>query len=114
MKSLVLFILLFSLSEKGLSQTQAEMNKEAVNAYKKADEEMARVYRSVMNQLPTDEDKKLLLEAQRAWIKYKEAHCKALTNQLKGGSIYTLQYHDCLLGLTKERKQALSRHIMNY
>lgn len=94
-----------------IGQSQLEMNTEAWNAYKKSDAEMTKVYWTVMNRQTFQKDKDLLLEAQRAWIKYKEAHCKALANQYDGGSMKPLVQYSCLEELTVERRKKLLRYL---
>ncbi len=95
------------------SQTQAEMNEQANKEYKKADEIMTAAYKLAM----TNQDaagKKLLLEAQRAWIKYKEAHCNSASSQHEGGSMYPLIYYSCLTQLTKERTAKLKVYVEEF
>jgi uncharacterized protein YecT (DUF1311 family) len=55
--------------------------------------------------------KKLLVEAQRAWIKYKETNCKSATDQYRGGSIQPLIYYSCLTELTEERTGKLKEYL---
>lgn len=113
MKKPLTFIIasLFSLSS--MSQTQQEMNNTAFKEYKKEDEEMAKMYKKVMSTRNTKESKNLLLEAQRAWIKYKEAHCKSVADIYEGGSMAPLVYYSCLTELTIERKARL-KSILEY
>lgn len=111
-KILLGFIMLF-FSQQIWAQTQQEMNNQAMNAHKKADADMTRTYKLVMNGLSSPTEKNLLLEAQRAWIKYKEAHCKAIANQYQGGSIYPLVLYSCLEDLTIERKKKLQQYLEN-
>jgi len=96
-----------------MGQTQQEMNSQAKNAHNKADLEMAKIYRSLMSSLSSQNDKNLLLDAQRAWIKYKESHCKSLANQYQGGSMYPLVLYSCLEELTIERKKQLQQYLDN-
>lgn len=91
-------------------QTQTEMNEQAKKDHKKADDIMASTYKlALANQDETG--KKLLLEAQRAWIKYKEAHCKSASNQYEGGSMQPLIYYSCLTELTEERMTKLKAYL---
>jgi uncharacterized protein YecT (DUF1311 family) len=114
MKTQILIYLLSLLPILASAQSQAEMNEEAINAHKKADIAMTRVYKLVMEKMTTPEDKKSLLEAQRAWIRYKETHCQSYTNQFKGGSITPLIYYSCLEDLTNIREKQLQAYIDNF
>ena len=92
------------------AQTQMQMNQQANSDYLKADGEMAKVYKKVQKALTTQKEQKLLLDAQRAWIKFKEAHCKSAAQAYVGGSIQPLIYSSCLQQLTEER----TKHLMEY
>jgi uncharacterized protein YecT (DUF1311 family) len=112
MKKSIFFVLINCfLSVMCFAQTQAEMNILANKDYKAADAKMAKIYKKVLNSLTNASDKKLLLEAQRAWIKYKETHCKLVANAYKGGSIQPLIYANCLTSITEARIKALEELI---
>ncbi|MFM2038771.1 MAG: hypothetical protein RL432_1710 [Bacteroidota bacterium] len=91
-------------------QTQAAMNEEAKKAHNLADKEMTLVYKTLMSNLTTQGEKDLLLAAQRAWITYKEAHCKALAHQYEGGSMMPLIYYNCLEEMTRQRMEQLNAY----
>ena len=107
---LIACILFFQLN--GFAQTQMEMNKDASEYYKVADKKMTQIYKEAMSILNA-EDKKLLLDAQRNWVKYKESHCKSVQNGFKGGSIQSLIYYTCLLEATEERIKQLQKYKVN-
>lgn len=113
MKKVVLSILLLCAFQMAFSQTQGQMNAQALSDYNRADADMARMYKLVMSRLPSQAKKTLLLEAQRAWIKYKESHCKAYANLFEGGSMYPLIYYSCLEELTIDRKKKLQAYLDN-
>ena len=92
-------------------QTQMEMNQQASNDYKKADARMAIVYKKVQKITLSETDKKLLLDAQRKWIFYKEAHCKSASASYEGGSIKPLIYFNCLTEITNERTKQLNGYL---
>lgn len=94
------------------AQTQTEMNSNASEYYKEADKKMTILYKEIMSSLPK-EDKQLLLEAQRNWVKFKESHCKTVEHGFKGGSLQPLVYYSCLLELTEERIKQLQKYKTN-
>jgi len=96
------------------AQTQMEMNMQANAEYKKADKEMAAVYKKVQKKITDPKEKTLFLEAQRTWIKYKEAHCKSASAAELGGSIYPLVYASCLRKLTEQRTAQLNEYLKTY
>jgi uncharacterized protein YecT (DUF1311 family) len=101
------FLLLFGLSH---AQTQGEMNNEALEAFNLADAEMTIIYKNLMASLSTQTEKDYLLAAQRSWITYKEAHCKAIAYQFDGGSMQPMIKYSCLETLTRERIQQLTSY----
>jgi len=105
-----LFFLLLMIGNYTLGQTQTEMNQEALDSYTLADKKMTKVYQTLMARLATQTEKDLLLTTQRAWIKYKEAHCKAIAYQYEGGSIQPLVLCGCLEDLTNERIEKLNAY----
>ena len=106
---LVLFLCFINVFSFG--QTQIEMNQQASINYKKADAKMVFIYKKVQKETLSDIEKKLLLDAQRKWIIYKEAHCKSASASYEGGSIQPLIYFNCLTEITKERIKQLNIYL---
>ncbi|NQX96204.1 MAG: DUF1311 domain-containing protein [Erythrobacter sp.] len=50
---------------------------------------------------------KTLLEAQRAWLQYRDAHCRAEGFNARGGSLEPLLVSTCKTALTQRRTQEL-------
>ena len=98
---LLLFILLFS-SFNSRAQTQSEMNQTANNDFKKADTKLNKFYNQVMKIL-NEKEKKLMILAQKNWLKFRDSHCKFEIEQYDGGSIQPLLYSTCLTERTNER-----------
>ena len=112
MKNIIILVLfLCFINVVSFGQTQMEMNQQASKNYKKADAKMALIYKKVQMETVSDNDKKLLLDAQRTWIKYKEAHCKSASASYAGGSIKPLIYFNCLTEITKERIKQLNIYL---
>lgn len=55
-----------------------------------------------------------LLEAQRAWITFRDAQCKAEGYPMRGGSAEPLLVFGCMTELTRQRTQALTRLTEGY
>ena len=108
---IILIIFLCFINVVSFGQSQIEMNQKASTNYKKADAKMALIYKKVQMETVSDNDKKLLLDAQRTWIKYKEAHCKSASASYAGGSIQPLIYFNCLTEITKERIKQLNIYL---
>lgn len=107
----VVFIICFT-NVVSFGQTQMEMNTEAGKNYKKSDAKLAIVYKKVQKETQGEVGKKLLLDAQRTWIKYKEAHCKSASAIYEGGSMQPLIYLNCLTEITTERIKQLNNYLI--
>ncbi len=88
--------------------TQIEMNLCAKQQSEKADKDINRRYRLIMQKLG-EKEKALLKTAQRAWIAYRDANCKADFSLYEGGSIAPLIQFSCLEKMTTERIAELNR-----
>jgi uncharacterized protein YecT (DUF1311 family) len=62
-------------------------------------------YRRLISRL-SEERKKALLEAQRAWIKFRDANC-GFYNDPEGGSIARVTANECVLNATSDRATEL-------
>ena len=112
MKNLIILAFFVScINAVSFGQTQMEMNQQASTNYKRADAKMALIYKKVQKETMSDIDRKLLLDAQRTWIKYKEAHCKSASATYEGGSIKPLIYFNCLTEITNERIKQLNIYL---
>lgn len=83
-----------------------------------SNEELARqdarlntAYKTAMSVLP-DQNKQKLLEAQRVWIKFRDADC-GVYYSLTGGTVDLLNGSGCELDMTKERADALEWFAQN-
>jgi uncharacterized protein YecT (DUF1311 family) len=103
--------LLFSVPIFCFGQSQLEMNIQSVKDYEKADARMTLLYKKVLKTFTEEASKKLFIEAQRVWIKYKEAHCKSVANGYEGGSIKPMIYSGCLTELTQQRSKQLEEYL---
>jgi len=93
-------------SAPAVAQTQHEMNRQAEDDYKKADAELNRVYRELMGHLSGDQ-KKALIDAELAWIQFRDTNCACWTLVHKGGSIYPLIYFGHMKSMTEDRTKQL-------
>ena len=98
------------------AQTQAQMNLDACDKYRKADAEMNGAYKQILNSYERDA---LFIEklkkAQRAWLLFRDAHLESLypaQDQLAAyGSVNQMCRCMVLAELTRERTVVLKRWI---
>ena len=57
------------------------------------------------------EEKKLLIKAQKDWIKFRDSHCEFEILEFDGGSIQPLIKYTCLQDKTEERIEDLNSAI---
>lgn len=55
-----------------------------------------------------------LLEAQRAWLAYRDAHCQSEGYYARGGSLEPMLVSSCLAQLTRERTSQLAELVETY
>ena len=73
--------------------------------YKKQDIKLNNAYKDLQQNL-SSERKKQLLEAQRLWIKYRDANCNFYYDP-DGGSLARLSANECMLSSTAQRAKEL-------
>ena len=88
--------------------SQQAMNRCAGDAYQRADQALNTQWAKVLATFGDDaESKKLLLDGQRAWLKYRDAQCQLAALDSRGGSIWLLINSGCLASLTRQRVKEL-------
>jgi len=105
-------------------KTQAntiEMNECGKQTLAQKDKELNLAYQKLMKKLaPGDKyddtnytgAKKLLIEAQQNWIRFRDADCKGQYTLNEGGTIRGIVYLGCLTERTEQRTKELNRWIM--
>lgn len=79
---------------------------------KQADKKLNAEYKKIEARLQDDPDtKKLLVEAQRKWIAFRDAECKFQASGVEGGSVYPDILAACEAGLTEARVQDFDRYL---
>ena len=90
-------------------QSQQGMNICAGEAYERADKTLNTQWGRVLTLYgEAAESKKLLLDGQRAWLKYRDAQCDLAAFDNRGGSIWPLIHSGCLANLTRRRTKELA------
>ena len=88
--------------------SQQAMNRCAGDAYQRADAALNAQWAKVLSVYGDDaESKKLLLDGQRAWLKYRDAQCKLAALDSVGGSMWLMLNSGCLASLTRQRVKEL-------
>jgi uncharacterized protein YecT (DUF1311 family) len=86
------------------AEGQATMNECADAALKKSDKKLNELYKQIETRLKDDADtKKLLIQAQRDWDKFRDAECSFQTAGAAGGSLVAFLITSCKDDLTQAR-----------
>jgi uncharacterized protein YecT (DUF1311 family) len=103
-------------------QAQQEMNACAQIDFERADAELNAEYRAAIAhardadrtdaaaRLPSDDrpgDEATLREAQRAWVAFRDAHCRLQGYEARGGSMEMMLYDGCRAAFTRARTAQL-------
>ncbi|WP_367717167.1 lysozyme inhibitor LprI family protein [Nitratireductor sp. GISD-1A_MAKvit] len=92
----------------GSPQTQLDMTQCASEDYRIADAELNARYGAVMRRYESNEEgRRMLQDAQRAWIRFRDAECALATLSVRGGSIEPMIRAQCLQELTETRARQL-------
>ncbi|RAK02517.1 uncharacterized protein YecT (DUF1311 family) [Larkinella arboricola] len=92
------------------AQTQTELNLCAQMRFQKADQELNALYRQLLDLLPKD-DKMMVVDAQRQWLAYRDAHCKIYEKMYAGGSMLSMVLANCREAATLNRINELKELI---
>jgi uncharacterized protein YecT (DUF1311 family) len=86
------------------ARDQPALNECADAAFKKSDKKLNELYKQIETRLNDDADtKNLLVQAQRDWIKFRDAECSFQTAEAVGGSMMPMLTAQCAESLTQSR-----------
>jgi uncharacterized protein YecT (DUF1311 family) len=86
------------------AKDQAALNQCADAAFKESDKKLNGLYKQIEARLKDDADtKKPLVQAQRDWVKFRDAECSFQTAEAAGGSMMPMLVAQCMDGLTQSR-----------
>ncbi|ACB95396.1 lysozyme inhibitor LprI family protein [Beijerinckia indica] len=104
--------LAFSKDKCADAMDQATMNECANVAFKKSDSQLNELYKKIETRLSDNTDtKKLLAQAQRAWIKFRDAECDFQRSASAGGSVMPMIISMCMDGMTQSRIKDLQNYL---
>lgn len=94
------------------ADSQAAINECMSNVYKKADISLNIVYKQASSRLKNNtEQHSKLVEAQRAWLKFRDAECAFSTGSAGTGSASSMISMTCLTSLTEQRTKQLHDYM---
>lgn len=94
------------------AEDQATMNQCAEAAFEASDKKLNELYKQIEARLADDEDtKKLLIQAQRDWVKFRDAECRFRTAGAAGGSVVPMLVATCMDELTQSRANAFAGYL---
>lgn len=94
------------------AQDQAAMTMCAGQALQASDAELNKLFHEIRQRLGDDADtRRLLRDAERAWVAYRDAECTFAASGVAGGSAYPMVYDMCLDGLTQQRIEQFQQYL---
>src|SRR4029078_2700471 len=91
---------------------QMQMKECAETAFKNAADELNSIYGNIVRRLKTDEvANKLLVAAQKAWLRFRDAECAFISSASSGGSLYPMIVENLPANITQERVNGLKRYL---
>ncbi|MGB8698250.1 MAG: lysozyme inhibitor LprI family protein [Thermosynechococcaceae cyanobacterium] len=91
--------------------TQAEINACAGQMAKKADQELNAVYQNLRLSLKDSPRSQQLVDAQLAWIQFRDANCAFEKSRYEGGSISPSIFSGCIEQMTQQRIEQLNHYL---
>lgn len=91
-------------------QTTLEMKVCAGNSYQKADRKLNQVYRQLKPKLGASQQKRLI-NAQRAWIQFRDKSCAFEGAFAEGGTLEPVLKTSCLARVTEQRVKDLQSYL---
>ena len=88
------------------SDTQLALNECAAARAAAAEAELAKLYRS-MQRADSGMSLRMLRESQRAWIGFRDAHCRWISAGWESGTIQPMYYSLCMERVTRARIRQL-------
>lgn len=89
-------------------QTQMAMNRCAEAEYQQVDARLNQVYQSVKGSLGAAQRDRLI-DAELAWIEFRDRNCEFVQAQFEGGSIQPVVYYGCMTQTTQDRTAELQQ-----
>ena len=89
------------------ANTTVELSECAVANYKDADRALNQAYAAFKKTLDA-QGAKLLLEAQRAWIKFRDTNCEVVADSGRGGTLVAMLTTNGLADMTTARAKELT------
>jgi uncharacterized protein YecT (DUF1311 family) len=91
---------------------QATMNTCADAAFKQSDKKLNELYRQIEARLKDDANtKKLLVQVQQDWVKFRDAECSFRTSASAGGTVAPMLISMCMDGLTQSRVKDFESYL---
>jgi uncharacterized protein YecT (DUF1311 family) len=90
---------------------QTALNECAAADFRAADARLNAAYRAITRRLTDDPARRSLVEAQRAWIRFRDAECEFDTKGYEGGSIRPMLFSECQERVTEQRTADLNAYL---
>ncbi|MCB4769223.1 lysozyme inhibitor LprI family protein [Ancylobacter sp. Lp-2] len=94
------------------AQSQAALTACSVDDLKLVDDQLNKRYKDMQARLKGDDTtRKLLVDAQKKWVAFRDAECALSTVRTAGGSINPMNFNICATDLTQKRVTDLQAYL---
>lgn len=94
------------------ASSTVEINQCSLVEQQKVEKQLNAAYQQTLKEIAGMDDpgiKTKLIDAQRLWVKFREADCEAEYAKWQGGSIRNVMYSECMQARAKQRIQQLEQ-----
>ena len=99
---MLMFVFFGALASVGFCQSEALSREVAIETYQKADKLLNQTYQNLSSLLDAEE-KKELVEIQKAWVKMRDLKADKAAKPLEGSNMYNMVRNETLMELTVKR-----------
>ncbi|WP_026607533.1 lysozyme inhibitor LprI family protein [Methylocapsa acidiphila] len=93
-----------------IAQSQAELNEQAGNDFKKSDKKLNETYQKLMEKI-SEKGRASLRNVEKTWISFRDQECAFETMGTVEGSVHPLVLAECLTRLTDQRTKDLAAQL---
>jgi uncharacterized protein YecT (DUF1311 family) len=94
------------------SMVQSDLNACASQSAKLADRKLNQVYQTLIAKI-NQREKVKLVDAQLAWIQFRDRSCEFESSRYEGGSIAPLIQYSCIRNLTERRTKDIEGYLIS-
>lgn len=107
-----IFIIVMFITQVAYSQSVRSMNEKSANDYLKAEAQLKKIFRQIMDSIPPQENKVrvALQKSEEAWLNFRKREGEYVSALYGAGSMMDYYYYTALKQMTLDRIKQLKRN----